>query len=296
MIIGIDLGTFGVKTSTKTHFLSKISDVENFTNDNEIIYEGKKIFVGEGEFSTDWNKAKKENTLPLLFSAIAKSTNENMVKVVVGLPIQQYKKNKDQLKELIEKNRVKTITIGTESRTILITDVEVAPEGAAAYYALSKNIKDKIGNKQLIIVDVGGRTTDICLFTDKKISKVMTVPTGMLNVYQDIITHVNSTYTESYKLEYGEVILNEGLFLEGEDKDISFVKPILQKHFNSIYKELQLNFEVSKGYVLLTGGGSIKFRQAFKNRLNKSLIISTDPVYDNAIGYKRLGENIWQQS
>ncbi|KAI3350845.1 ParM/StbA family protein [Clostridium botulinum] len=294
MLIGVDLGNFGVNTSENDFFYSRISDISNFSEENKINYEGIDLYIGDGEFSTDWNKSQKENTLPLLFSALARSSNENFFQIVLGLPIQQFKNNKEDFKKYIEDNRGKTVIYKGIKREIIISDVLVAPEGAAAYYNLTIEQKKMIGNKPLIIVDIGGRTTDVCLFEDKKIRFVKTIPVGMLNVYKDIIDNVNTTYTEDYKLEDGELILREGLFLRGKQQDITFIKPILQRHFNSIYKDLQFNFNTSKGYVLLTGGGGITFKQAFKNRL-ENLIISNDPVFDNAKGFKRLGESIWQE-
>lgn len=288
MIIGVDLGNYAVKTSEKVHFLSKVSEMDNFTGDNKVIYNGNAIYIGEGEFSTDWNKSQKESTLPLLFTAIAKSTTDNINQVVIGLPVQQYKANKDDLKELISNNRCASIN----SRRMLIEDVEVAPEGASVYYNMPLDVRCEIGGKQLIATDIGGRTSDISVFVDKKIVDVKTIPVGMLNIYQDIIDHVNTAYTENFTLEDGEIILREGLFLNGENKDVGFIKPILHKHFNSIYKELQLKFNLNKGYLYLTGGGSNVLKLAFKNRLN-NLIVSQDPIYDNAKGFKRVGEQLW---
>lgn len=294
MIIGVDLGNFGVNTSEGDFFYSRISDVNNFNEENKIIYENKAMYVGDGEFATDWNKSTKENTLPLLFSALARSSEENFFQVVLGLPIQQYKENKEVFKNYIEKNRGKSITIKGQKREVIISDVLIAPEGAAAYYNLSNEQRIKIGNKPLIIVDIGGRTTDICLFENSKITKVSTTPIGMLNIYKDIIDYINTKYTENYSLEDGEIILKEGLFLRGKNQDVGFIKPILQRHFNSIYKDLQFNFNTSKGYVLLTGGGSLTLKKAFENRLD-NLLISNDPLFDNANGFKKLGESIWLQ-
>lgn len=294
MLIGVDLGTFGVNTSEGDFFCSKISEGSSFTNENKVIYEGKEMQIGEGEFSTDWNKSEKEVTLPLLFTALARSSKEDFFQVVLGLPIQQYKGNKEKFKKYIEENRGKTIIYKGARREIIISDVIIAPEGAAAYYNLSSSQKIKIGNKPLIIIDIGGRTTDICLFVGGKIKKVWTVAVGMLNIYQDIINYINTKFTEEFKLEDGEDILKNGLFLRGKYQDNSFIKPILQKHFNSIYKDLQLNFNTSKGYVLLTGGGSITLQNAFKNRL-ENLMISDDPIFDNAKGFKKLGVMLWSQ-
>lgn len=288
MIIGVDLGNYAVKTSEKVYFLSKVSEMDNFTGENKIIYNDKTMYVGEGEFSTDWNKSKKESTLPLLYAAIERSVKDNINQVVIGLPIQQYKSNKEELKELISNNRCAYIN----NRRMLIECIEVAPEGASVYYNIPLHVREEIGTKQFIVTDIGGRTSDISVFVNKKIVDVKTIPTGMLNIYQDIIDHINSNYTENFTLEDGEVILREGLFLNGENKDVNFIKPILHKHFNSIYKELQLKFNLNKGYIYLTGGGSNILKIAFKNRLN-NLIVSQEPIYDNAIGFKRVGEQLW---
>ena len=289
MLLGVDLGNFSVKTSEKVTFLSKISEVDNFTGDNKIIFNGKTLFVGEGEFNTDWNKSRKENTLPLLFTAIYKSTTDNVNQVVMGLPINMYKKTKDDLMELIRNNRCARVN----DRELIVEYVAIAPEGASAYYNLSDEQLREIGNKQLIIVDLCGRTTDICLFKNNKIIDIKTIPVGMLNVYEKIIDFVNTTYTENFNLEDAQDIINNGLFLNGEVKDNSFIVPILKNCFNSIYKELQLKFNVNKGYVYLTGGGSEMLQYAFKNRLN-NVIISNDCIFDNAMGFRKIGETLWQ--
>lgn len=291
MILGVDLGNFSVKTSEKVCFLSKISEIDNFTGDNKIIFNGKTLFVGEGEFNTDWNKSRKDITIPLLFSAIYKSSNDNINKIVVGLPINQYKSHKAELKELIENNKCATIN----NRQLIIDEIEIAPEGAASYYNLSQLNIQKIGNNQLIIVDIGGLTTDITLFINNKIANVLTVPVGMLKIYQDVITYINTNYTQNLVLEDAEFIIKDGLILRGKKIDVSFISSILKRHFDSLYKELQLKFNVDKGYVYLTGGGSLLLQYAFKNRLN-NVIVSDDCLFDNSIGFKRVGESLWQEN
>lgn len=293
MILGVDLGNFSVKTSEKFSFISKIKEGVSFTERNNFILDGINYSVGEGEFSTDWNKRKKQNLIPMLFYSIAKCSNEDINQVVIGLPIQQYKKEKNSLKSIIESNRGKEIIIGGERRNILISDIEIAPEGAAAYYNLSLEIKNKIGGRQLLIIDIGGRTTDVCIFSNKSIVDVKTIPVGMLNIYQEIVDYINTEYVESFKLEDGEQILKEGLLINGLFKDNSFIRPILIKNFNSIWKEIQLKFNTSLGYILLTGGGSSVLKQAFKNRVGNNLLISDNPLFDNALGFKKVGETLW---
>lgn len=290
MIIGVDLGNYAVKTSTKVNFMSKVTQEENFSCEDRIIFNGVPYFIGHGEFSTEWVKSRKENTLLLLFTALYKSTKESVNQVVVGLPAQQFKKDRYDLKQLIENNRCAEIN----NKQFVIADIEVAPEGASAFYNIPYNVQKDVGSKQLVIIDIGGRTTDIIVLKNKKIVDVKTVPVGALNVYQSVVDYINTKYTQSFLLEDGETVLNEGLFLDGENKDISFVVPILKKHFNSIYKEVQLKVNLDVGYVFLTGGGSSMFKKAFKNRL-KNLITSDDPCFDNAIGFEKVGEQLWQE-
>ena len=212
MIIGVDLGNYGVKTSENIHFLSKVIESNGFYEENEVIFDGKRLVVGEGEFQTDYNKSRKENTLALLYSALALSSKtEQYFQVVLGLPIQQYKSNKKEVIEYIEQNRCKEVILNGTKRDIFITDIQVAPEGASAYYNLTKATKEKIGKKQLVIVDIGGRTTDVCLFKDKQIKSYKTIGIGMLNVYNDIVTTVNELYTQNFNLEDGEEILTDFL-------------------------------------------------------------------------------------
>ncbi len=288
MILGVDIGTYSVKTSTKVTFFSKFTQEESFTEINKININGSSYNIGEGEFSTDWDKSRKENTLILLYSAIYKSAEDNINQIVLGLPVQQYKKNKNNLIELIENNKCAKV----ENRNLIITDITVAPEGASSYYSIDSSLRDEIGNKQLIIIDIGGRTTDIIVFQNKIIIDVKTIPIGMLNIYQEIIDTVNTQYTESLVLEDGEGILKDGLFLKGKQQDINFVQPILKRNFNSVFKEIQLKYNTNKGYVYLTGGGSILLKLPFKNRLS-NLIISNNPIFDNAIGFGKVGESLW---
>ena len=93
MILGIDLGNFSVKTSEKFSFISKIKEGVSFTEKNNFTLDGVNYSIGEGEFSTDWNKSKKQNLIPMLFYSIAKCSKEDINQVVIGLPIQQYKKD-----------------------------------------------------------------------------------------------------------------------------------------------------------------------------------------------------------
>lgn len=290
MILGVDLGTYSVKTSTKVSFFSKISEIETFDDVNKTCINGEIYYIGEGEFSTDWNKAHKDNTIPLLLTAVYRSTEDRVNKVVLGLPIKQYKRNRDSLKELVRENRYNNIN----NRDIVISDVEVLPEGAAVYYNIESSMLDTISRQQLTIVCIGGRTTEVCQYKKDKIVGYDSYNVGMLNIYQDIVSYINKEYTKEFKLEEGQEILEEGLTLDGKVIDTSFITPILKRYFNSIYKDLQLKFNIDKGYIYLTGGGSETFEIAFKNR-SRNIIKSKTAIWDNTLGYAEFGRSLWQR-
>lgn len=289
MILGIDLGNYSVKTSERISFFSKVTEQEQFYDTNKMNINGEVLYVGDGKFDTGWNKAEKDNTLTLLYTAISRSTDDRINKVVLGLPIKQYKKNKDKLKEYIKENRCARVN----ERDIVIQDVEVVPESAAIYYNLPYEHYEEFTKNQLTIVCIGGRTTEICQYKNGKIIGFDSYKLGMLNVYQDIVSYINNKYTKDFELEEGEDVLENGLLLDGEYIDMSFIKPILKRHFIDVYKDIQLKFNIDKGYIYLTGGGSKIFEKAFRNR-SSNVVKSNDPIYDNVMGYKRVGANLWQ--
>lgn len=294
MILGIDLGNVETKTSKLIHFMSKISYNVAFENNFLLEYEGLQMLIGDGNFETDLNKVDKQNILPLLYAAIYRSTLDTSNKIVLGLPVAQVKEKKDELKELIMRNNRKNIN----GRVINITDVEVVGEGLATIYNLSKEDKEKLGHKPLLIIDIGGRTIDITFikWLDGKwtVVKYKTIPLGILNLYDDIIKTVNEEYISNFELEDAEMIIEEGLFLYGKYQDTSFLKPIIKFYFDSIMKDINLGFNIDSGYIYLTGGGSKIFKQAFMKRM-PNLLVSENPFFDNALSYEKVGIQLWQR-
>lgn len=290
MILGIDIGNYSVKVEPNINFKSLVTTEEaNILGGSTVIeYDGKRYVVGEGEFETELNKTNKENFLPLLFTAIAQSSNDTFNQVVCGLPINQYKANKEKLKKLISENKMKTIKINGQKREIVISEFEVYPEGVGAYYSFyDKSIID------VIIVDIGGRTTDIAYISKGKLLKSATVSVGTLNIYNEIADKINSYYSLNLDIEFIDNMMETGyLKVDNKEVDLSFVTEILKKNFLIIKKELDLNFPARTVNILLEGGGAKLFKKAFKNRYDNSDIAS-EPLYANAIGFKKVGEKLW---
>lgn len=287
---GIDVGNYSLKEYPNTNIKSLVTTEENLLGSKICLeLEGKKYFIGEGTFETELNKSSKDNFLPLLLTAIAINTTKDNVfhQVVCGLPINQYKTNKEALEDLVMSKRVRELVFNGESRKIIITDFKVYPEGVGAYYSL--NTSDDV-----IIVDIGGRTTDIAYIVDKKLKNSSTIAAGTLNIYKGIADRLNSSYGLDLDIPMVDRIMDRGyLEIDGARTDLSFITDILKKNFTKINDDLSMKFPARAEKIVLVGGGSKLFEKAFKKRY-ANCYVADNPVFANAIGFKKVGEMLWQ--
>lgn len=285
MIIGVDLGNYAVKTSERCTFISKVSKIGNLL-ENKLILKNQSgtLYIEEGEFDTEYRKIKKEYIKELLATAICMSTIEINNQIVVGLPLGQYKEDKEQLKNLLLTNRFQDVNLNGIDRKLIIEDVDVYPEGVAAL--LDKNYEG-------IVIDIGGRTTDIALIEGKRVQKPFSLSLGTLNLYLDFIKIINCKYSLDLKLDDAPRILKNGLKILGESKDINFAVEVFRNYVETLVKDLQIDYSIKTLDIILVGGGANILYKAFKNRLPQISLIE-DSYFANAYGFKRWGESIWQ--
>jgi plasmid segregation protein ParM len=287
---GIDVGNYSLKEFPNINIKSLVTTEENMLGSKLALeYEGSKYYIGEGTFETELNKSAKDNFLPLLLTALGFNSNKDSVfqQVVCGLPINQYKSNKDTLEELVLSKRVREIKLNDEYRKIIVTDFKVYPEGVGAYYSL--NTSDDV-----IIVDIGGRTTEIAYIVDKKLKASSTVAIGTINIYKDIADKLNGIYTLDLDMLAAERILAKGYFeIDGNRTDLSFITDILKKNFSKINDDLIMKFPVRTEKIILVGGGYKLFERAFKNRYKNSFV-ADNPIYANSIGFRKVADMLWE--
>lgn len=298
MIIGADLGNENIKTSESIIYQNKISSDSRVYDDEEnlrVEFNGIKYTLGQGEFRTNYIKSDREDTLINLFVSMALSTKEEINQVVVGLPIQQYKNDKDKLENLIMENRMQKFILNDIPRKIIITECATFPESLATYYSLSNEIKQEIGLIDLIIIDVGGRTTDIALYSivkgKRKLINYITIPAGALNIYSDFVKAINDRWGLDKLKEDAPTIIKDGLIIDGEKADITFTKPIFEKYVDRIMAELRLNYPIRTSKCILCGGGGSLLQGFFKREIKNLLVIND--IFSNAKGFKRVGESLW---
>lgn len=296
--IGIDLGNCNLKTSKKIIVPALITRGGNYliSTGFEINFNGELFIIGEGDYDTNLNKLSKENLLPMLCLAAGLSTKEEFIRVVLGLPINQYRSNKNKMLEIIEENKILNFKLNGLDRCICIEEASIFPEGVATYYSLDIEKRKSLVDQDLIILDIGGRTTDIALLKSGKkrsVAKSTSLDVGMINIYSDMINEINSLYTLGLNIEDAEGILKNGLEVDGEKQDTSFIKNIVKNNIEKVFKELNISYPVRTSPLIVTGGGGKSFFKSLKKRYPTAQLVE-DNLFSNAIGYKRVGDKLWQ--
>jgi len=296
--IGTDFGSCNLKTSTGLIIPSKVKKCTDFFGAEYLVeFEDESYIIGEGEYDTVLDKTKKENFLPMLCLTLGLSTKEHAVRVVAGLPISQYRSEaKKKLEQIIQNNRMLNFKLNGIKRQIIIENYSITAEGIATYYSLPNDQRKELKDRDIIILDIGGRTSDIALLKAGKkrtIGESTSLEVGMINIYKDIINEVNSRYTLGLDIEDAEYILKHGLEVDGIKQETEFIKEILLNNIKKVFKELNVSYPVRTSPILVTGGGGEAFFKAICRRYPTSQMVCNH-MFSNAIGYKKVGEKLWR--
>lgn len=296
-IVSIDVGnitTVGVSDDKNIVVESRLKEWSNLDElgANEIIeFDSKKYVVEQGQFENNLIKHEKENFLPLMFYTIAKVTDEERVKLVVGIPAGQYNTRKDELKEFIKENNFRKIKIGNQIRQIYIEDVLVVPES----YGLKANgvmAQCEKGLKTLV-VDIGGGTTDIAEFNEQgNFIGGESIKYGLLDLYRNTRKVLGD---KPYNLDID--LADAKKYFDGDldllSKDTSYKKDIMLQCIKTIVNELRgLYPNLSNTNIILTGGGAEKVYPTFKKLYEQTIPVSD--IKANAKGFYKIGVKAWQ--
>ena len=186
---------------------------------------------------------------------------------------------------------------------------------ASAQAVLDEEEKDA----GVVLVDIGGGTTDIAIFKDKKIQHTAVIPFGGNIITEDVCTgcSIIKHYAEEVKVKFGSALASENredevVSIPGirgrEPKEISFknLAHIIQARLEEIFE--LVNYEIQKAKsenqliagIVLTGGGAMmkhiqqlaEFKTGLEVRIgypNEHLNKNTDkelssPMYATSIG------------
>ena len=180
-------------------------------------------------------------------------------------------------------------------------------------------LDDEEKDAGVVLVDIGGGTTDIAIFKDKKIQHTAVIPFGGNIITEDICTgcSIIKHYAEEVKVKFGSALASENrddevVSIPGirgrEPKEISFknLAHIIQARLEEIFE--LVNYEIQKAKsenqliagIVLTGGGAmmkhiqqlaefktgLEVRIGYPNEhLNKNTMKEmSSPMYSTGIG------------
>jgi len=294
MKIGIDIGNYQIKTSENIIFDSKVT-TENFfgTDADKLTLSNKTYYLGEGNLEIEARKFDKENFLPLLLGAICKSTDADTIDLALGLPIIQFKdkETRTELINMLQGNSYKVVYNNIPS-TKFIRSVQVFPEGISGYlYLKNQGLLNAVGYRDAVLIDVGGKTTDIALIKNNKATLPTSVGVGTIDIYYSIAKALRERYYDA-KIDVEKIqdYLDKGFYYKGEKQDITFAINTTKVLFKQIYDELKINYSIETEAVVVMGGGAKILGSAFKKNIPGIIIMENidRDIFSNAKGYKML--------
>lgn len=286
MITVLDLGNNNIKGSTDTTgpitFRSNLSrDYEAYPDGfNYVLLDGQYTYFEKGTFSKEYIKTNKDYKAQLLYG-IAKLNDEDLVEtnLTLLLPISEMehkKKYEDELKNKQFKFTVKTTK--KKDMTVNIKDVFVVPEGYASYFTLDD--KEKASN--VLVIDIGGRTTNVVAMDYGKPQILNTYKIGILDFYSKLKV-LNED--KQYRLEDIEKAIQRG--------DIKVSQKDLAAFTNDVINEISIAVNINHYNVRFTGGGSVVLKDIITNNLPKQCSILENPLYTNVNGALVVSKQIW---
>ena len=285
MILAIDLGNYNIKTSEGTHFISTFEPFDGLDpGERKILtYNGKEYVMElKSSFDNEFNKTKKDY-IPNLLWAINKSTPRHIesVRIVLGIPVENMGAI-DKFKEELEGRTFTFKVKGCDKRTILIDKVAVVAEGVSSFYTLPE--KERMND--ILIIDIGGRTTNVVSFKKGRIEHKKQVNKGMINYYEDITSKYNSK-GECVNTEDIKSLIEKGIV---DSSTVNFYKDELIKYiFNQVKTKCNRNYYK----IWFTGGGSIELKEAIL-RLEPYANFMNDALFSNVNGNKRIALSQWR--
>lgn len=274
-------------------------------NSRTIEYNGKTLIVGVGELNNNIYKHTRdfimEQTLVML-NELFPNEHTLKVKLKTGIPadhffnvsyVENFKEkfitNKWIEYKVTDVNDVNNMI----TKRVYIESVVIGAEGYSAFVAMG----NKLGIRQkLLIVDVGGGTTDLCSFEYQYETKsykpvnVLTIDKGVIDLTSEITNYMNDM--ESADISYDQIdylLRNNIPVVEygAEELVIADYMHIIEPTVSKMINKITNKFGQLNGYFIAGVGGGYSTFNAIANKYIKSSIDVDDTIkfYANCIGY-----------
>lgn len=282
MNLVVDLGNYNIKTNKGIIFKSafmKGKDI-NPMGEDIIFVDNEYYTIGKGTFDNKINKALK-NYKPNLCCAIAKSIKETecSINLMIGVPLDNLGIFEIFKEELLDKDL--EFIFNDVPYKIHIKDLKAVGEGISSYYTFNETQR----LEDLVIIDIGGRTTNVASFEKGKLIKKFTVPLGTIEMFNRIGTRFNNAKGDNKIPEEIERLIDSKFITDTEKEEKQFLDDIMN------YIEGRIDRRTYKNYY--TGGGSQRLRNHIENYLQPNGILMENPLFTNVKGNEIIANTIW---
>lgn len=290
MITVVDLGNYNVKAmnslAVKSIFKSNISrDYESYPDAfKHIKIDGEYTYFEKGTFIMEYIKTKKDYTAQLMYSiaSLNEEVDEIKTNLTLLLPISEIQEKNKYIDGIKGKTFDCSVKLKTKrNKKIIIEDVMVLPEGYVIYFKLGEKYK----TSSIVIIDIGGRTTNLVAMVNGEPKVLKTLKIGALDFYAKIRElHAD----KEYNLEDIERLIKEGKIVVTDKQIAQFANDIL----NQIKQHIKLeHYE----HVLFAGGGALIIEKIIKDILPDNCEIVDEPLESNMEGAMEASKLAWNE-
>ena len=246
---------------------------QDYSNAEVVEIDEVKYCIEQGIYDFEFNKGEK-HCEPLILCGIARTTTEKEVSLMIGCPAEHCLGLRQVLKDRLE-GKTFNFKYNGEDRTVKIKRLGVIGEGLATYFAIDNTLKKSI--KNLGILDIGGRTTNIISMINGKQHVVCSVNKGILDVKNIMLKKMKQKGKDYDLITIENLIDNRRLKIDDESK---------QWLINEILNQMKIyKIDVDLFDWFVTGGGSVDIGDEMLDKFFGDNCIIENPLYSNVNGY-----------
>jgi hypothetical protein len=256
-----------------------------------LIFDNDAYNIGVGEPNLRMDKTQSEETKILILNMLCRimTTDKESFKLVLCCPPLAYDTQSNDLPMYL-RGKYKVIW-NDKPREVTIEEVVVLPETFVVFNV--NNDDGKYDNQMLLIIDIGGFTTNICRISYGNFTTddFVTIQHGMYHLNSSISQYLNGQYKQiNTKPDDIDNYRNYGLRIDDLEGDLMELEKEKIDAICCEFIDTIINRCVDKGWdvasykKLLTGGGGLALYPLFKEVYYKSAELSKNPLFDNYNG------------
>lgn len=304
--VSLDLGNSMLKGATYIDGKAVVCKLPNKIQFNKTVnpkarvfeMNGNTMYVGVGKLNNNVLKHTRKHLLEqslVMINELYPNDSELKVDLKLGLPPEQLFNDSylQEYENLFPTSKVFNYSIGGISKKVTINSVEVFAEGYSAFVNLVNEITSK---QDIISIDVGGGTTDLCNYSwdyeDEMYypDETDTIKKGIIDFSEEIAKYFNNKESADIQKEFIDNLLKndiEVIEYEGKEFKLSEYLVALNPIIDDIMNDITNKFGKLDRYIVVgIGGGYKTFNRMINDKIKKEIEIDSEKqFYANALGY-----------